>query len=74
MKNLRSLVDTDRIYAVELEFKRLKGTLLALNTMFEAARIGRSAGLTSGRAGDIEDLLEAAGDAVAQDPDCTLGT
>lgn len=74
MKNLRSLVDTDRIDAVELEFKRLKGTLLALNTMFEAARIVGSAGLTSGRAGDIEDLLEAAGDAVVQDQDCTLGT
>jgi len=41
MKNLRSLVDTDRIDAVELEFKRLKGTPLALNTMFEAARSGR---------------------------------
>jgi hypothetical protein len=67
MKNLRFLVDADRIDAVELEFKRLKGTLLALNTMFEAARIGRSSGLTSGWAGDIEDLLEAAGDAVVQD-------
>ena len=55
--------ETDRVGEVELRYSRLKGALVALNAVFEAARVGSAGRLLSAGACEIENLLEVNGNA-----------
>ena len=67
MKMPRFAGETDRVDGVELQYGRSKSALVALNAVFEAARVGSAGRLLSASAGEIEDLLQGVGNAPGED-------